>query len=229
MKILVDGTVVAQSSGSGGTISTMPKLTPGAHILAVQAADSSGAVASSSEGVMAVNQPPQAVLSVSTPSGTAPTLVTATTTRSTDPDGSVVASSITWGDGTAKSTSFSASHTYTAPGAYTVTATVTDDYGATSTTIQKVTIAAPVTRSITVISPAPGVYPSRTVHMSAIGYAPLKVVAMQVYVDNKLRYQANSATLDTMLALTTGNHYVVFQGWDASGAYWKSGRNISVP
>lgn len=84
------------------------------------------------------NQPPTVVLSVSSNSGVAPLSVTASTAGSVDPDGSIISSVITFGDGSAGANMASATHIYSAAGTYTVTATVTDNFGATtskSTTI----------------------------------------------------------------------------------------------
>ena len=57
------------------------------------------------------------------------------------PGGSISGYAWSWGDGTPDSSGPSPSHTYAAPGQYTVTLTVTDSYGLTS---------APVTRSVVV-------------------------------------------------------------------------------
>ena len=64
------------------------------------------------------------------------------TDASTDPGGSVVAWSWTFGDG-GTSTTQSPSHAYTAAGTYAVGLTVTDNLGATSSTSQSVTVTAP--------------------------------------------------------------------------------------
>lgn len=61
---------------------------------------------------------------------------------STDPDGTVVAWSWNFGDGST-STQQNPSHTYTAGGTYNVTLTVTDDDGAVGNTAQPVTVTAP--------------------------------------------------------------------------------------
>jgi thermitase len=63
------------------------------------------------------------------------------TDTSTDPDGSVVAWSWSFGDG-ATSTGQDPAHTYAADGTYTVTLVVTDDDGATGETSQNVQVAA---------------------------------------------------------------------------------------
>jgi PKD repeat protein len=87
--------------------------------------------------VTASNQPPTAAFTSSCNG-----LTCGFTSTSSDPDGSIASSSWTFGDG-ATSTVESPSHTYAAGGSYTVTLTVTDNQGATSTTSQSVTVAAP--------------------------------------------------------------------------------------
>ncbi len=77
------------------------------------------------------NQLPVAKLSVTPTSGSAPLTVTASTEASTDPDGTIASSRIDFGDGTV-SNSRSASHTYIGAGGFIVTATVTDNSGASS-------------------------------------------------------------------------------------------------
>src|SRR5690606_25259416 len=63
----------------------------------------------------------------------------------------------TWGDGTANGTGATATHTYAAPGEYTVTLTVTDQRGLTGTVSQKV------------VAKAPNVPPTASATVSATG------------------------------------------------------------
>ena len=88
------------------------------------------------------NKPPVAVLNVSPASGTAALTVTASTAGSSDPDGSIVSSVISFGDGAAAVNAASATHTYNTAGSYTITATVTDNLGATSGTSTTVSVTA---------------------------------------------------------------------------------------
>jgi PKD repeat protein len=67
---------------------------------------------------------------------------------SVDSDGTVVASSWEFGDGTS-SADQDASHTYAAAGTYTVTLTVKDDDGATTKTSRSISVASQATAQIT--------------------------------------------------------------------------------
>jgi len=64
------------------------------------------------------------------------------TSTSSDPDGSIVAYSWTFGDG-GTSTAQNPSHTYAAGGTYTVKLTVTDNRGATASASKSVTVSQP--------------------------------------------------------------------------------------
>jgi Tol biopolymer transport system component/PKD repeat protein len=76
----------------------------------------------------ASNTPPDAELSASASGMT----VTADASASNDPDGFVLQSSISFGDGSTPQTGVHAVHTYTQPGTYGVAVTVTDADGASS-------------------------------------------------------------------------------------------------
>jgi len=108
-------------------------LAPGSYTLYVKAVGKPSIVNKMSGGVSysVPNQPPLAALTVTPASGSAPLAVTASTTTSSDADGAIASSSIDFGDGTVLPGPV-ATHTYTQPGAYTVSATVTDDLGATA-------------------------------------------------------------------------------------------------
>jgi PKD repeat protein len=114
------------------------------------------------------NSLPQAQLSVTTNSGIAPVAVTASTEGSTDSDGTISSSTINFGDGTVIKAGV-ASHSYLTPGNYTVTATVTDNMGASSTATQSVSVLtnqAPVAK--VAVTPSNGTAPV-TVTVDASG------------------------------------------------------------
>jgi PKD repeat protein len=74
---------------------------------------------------------PTAVVSANPTSGTVPLTVSFSSAGSSDPDGSLVATAWTFGDG-AGASGATASYTYNAPGTYTATLQVTDNDGLTS-------------------------------------------------------------------------------------------------
>jgi PKD repeat protein len=114
---------------------------------------------SASVGYLPQAQPPNAVLTLSPTSGTAPLTVSASTASSTSPNGSIVSSTINFGDGSPAVAGPKASHTYTSPGTFTVTATVTDNIGATASTTQKVTVSPATPTAVLSVNPASGAAP----------------------------------------------------------------------
>ncbi|HLJ28512.1 MAG TPA: PKD domain-containing protein [Candidatus Angelobacter sp.] len=158
-------------------------------------------------------QPPVAVLSMSSAGGYAPLIVTGSTAASHDPSGTITSSSINFGDGTTAAGP-NASHTYSAPGAYTVVATVTDNLGSSASASAAVTVKAP---QVIVGSPTNGASSASPVHVVAAGFSGFPVVSMQIYVDGKLGFTTASATLDTNLVMTPGSHALAIKGWDNSG------------
>jgi PKD repeat protein len=81
----------------------------------------------------APNQHPTAVSSANPTSGVAPLTVNFSSAGSSDPDGSIVSYSWSFGDSTAASTSPAPSHVYQNSGSYTAVLTVTDNGGAAGT------------------------------------------------------------------------------------------------
>jgi acid phosphatase len=66
------------------------------------------------------------------------------------------------------------------------------------------------------------------VHIQATTSNAAPVTAMQIYVDNLLKYQASGNSVDTKLAMSSGKHYVVVQSWDSAGGIHKSGIYVNV-
>jgi parallel beta-helix repeat protein len=98
--------------------------------------DDRGAFEFSVSGGPPPDQPPVAALSVSPSKGTAPLVVRADASASTDPDQSPIATyRFDFGDGTivGPQAGATATHTYSTPGAYTVSVRVTDTAGLSST------------------------------------------------------------------------------------------------
>src|SRR5205823_13468059 len=117
--------------------------TPGTYTVSATVTDNLGASSTATSFVVVkANQPPVAMLSVTPVSGIAPVTVTASTAGSSDPDGTIASTVIDFGDGSATVSAANATHVYSAPGTYTVTATVTDNLGASSITTAIVMVAA---------------------------------------------------------------------------------------
>ncbi len=146
-----DGTIVGRSwtFGDGGTATGITAshsfAAPGTYPVTLTVTDNQGVAASSTAQISVsapppANQPPNAVFTSSISNLTA----TVDSSDSSDPDGSIVSRTWTFGDGATASGTI-ASHSYGSPGSYQVTLTVTDDQGATSDSIAPVTVsAAPV-------------------------------------------------------------------------------------
>ncbi|HZR47301.1 MAG TPA: PKD domain-containing protein, partial [Candidatus Manganitrophaceae bacterium] len=87
------------------------------------------------------NQPPTASFSANPASGTAPLPVSFDPSASSDPDGTITAYAWNFGDGSTGSGA-TASHTYSTPGAYNATLTVTDDKGAQGSSSKTISVSA---------------------------------------------------------------------------------------
>src|SRR5437763_9297485 len=81
---------------------------------------------------------------------------------------------------------------------------------------------------VTVSTPAPGATTASPVHFVASASSSFPITAMRIYVDNISVFTVNAAGMDTLVPMSTGNHFVVVQAWDSTGAVFKSSENITV-
>ncbi|HZI58621.1 MAG TPA: PKD domain-containing protein, partial [Verrucomicrobiae bacterium] len=218
----VDGTIVASAisfgDGSAEVKSTSASHTynaAGTFTITATVTDNLGASTSKSATVVVTvpNRPPTAAISATPGSAYAPATISASAAGSSDPDGTIASSVISFGDGTSAS-GLSASHSYSAAGVYTLTATVTDNACASSSASTTVTVKAP---EVIVSSPASGASVPFQVHVVASGFSGLPVTSMQVYVDSALVYTVASPNLDTTISLASGTHTLIVKGWDTAG------------
>jgi phosphatidylinositol-3-phosphatase len=82
--------------------------------------------------------------------------------------------------------------------------------------------------AVVVTSPAANALVSSPVAIVATGEGQSSVYAMQVYVDNALQYQTYSSSVNTSVTMSAGQHDVVVQAWDKSGAVTKNGFYVTV-
>lgn len=88
---------------------------------------------------------------------------------------------------------------------------------------------APVTTTgVTISSPASGSSSGSPVHFAASARANNPITAMRIYLDNNSVYTVSSASLNTSVSASPGNHYAVVQAWDSTGAVYKSALNFTV-
>lgn len=81
---------------------------------------------------------------------------------------------------------------------------------------------------VTISSPAPGSTSASPVHFVASATSGSAITAMRIYVDNVSVFLASSSSLDTLVPMTTGSHFVVVQAWDSSGGIFKASETINV-
>lgn len=130
MQVLIDGTLAYATHGD--TINTSLKVNTGTHQISVQSLDASGnAMATASLTVDAEPNdiPPIAKITLTAMPSISPTTVLACTAESSSPSGFINGGQFSYSNGVK-----SPLETFPAPGTYTATATVIDNYGATNTT-----------------------------------------------------------------------------------------------
>jgi parallel beta-helix repeat protein len=140
----------ATTGPQAGAAATHTYAMVGMYTVTVTVADSAGlsGIATRTVVVSSADAPPAAALSVSPSSGTAPLQVSADASASTDTDSTPIATySFDWGDGSATTgpqAGATSSHTYAAPGTYTVEVTVSDSGGLSEKATRTVDVTSPV-------------------------------------------------------------------------------------
>ncbi|GAA1510149.1 hypothetical protein GCM10009788_13170 [Nocardioides humi] len=133
-------------NGSGsGPAPTRTYAAPGTYTVTLTARDEWGLTATATRTVTITappgNRPPVAVLNPPACSGLTCNF---SAVGSTDPDtGDTITYRWVWGDGRPNSTASATSHSFPAAGTYTVALTVTDGWGAATTTTRQVTVTTP--------------------------------------------------------------------------------------
>ncbi len=204
-------------------------LAPATYVLYVQASGKPSFRNKLSDAVAyrPSDQAPVLSLSVSPTSGYTSTVFHATTAGSYDPDGMIASRRIDFGDGNAVNTTESW-HTYSAPGTYIVSATVTDNYGVSTTKRTPVVIQA-ATLGVSITTPANYATTPAQFRFTAKAQGPNAITSMWIYVDGKdVYYIKNTANIDTFLKLDTGTRRVTAIAQDTTGIQVKSTISLNV-
>ena len=152
-----DGTVVGPQAGA---TASHTYTTAGSHTVTVTVTDTGGlsATATRQVTVSGADAPPSASLTLSPRTGTAPLAVTADASGSTPGSTPISTYRFDFGDGTVEGpqAAATANHTYPAAGTYTVTVTVADTGGRSSTATDQVTVSQPQSPPNAVLTVSPG-------------------------------------------------------------------------
>jgi PKD repeat protein/subtilisin family serine protease len=228
-----DGSIVSYSWDFGdGATATGSRVTKrysaaGTYTVTLTVTDNRGATNSASQmlTVTSPNQPPVASFTFSPANPNPGDTVTFDASASSDPDGSIVSYSWNFGDGNTGS-GVTASHVYSAAGTYTVTLTVTDNQGATSTAQKTIQVGPVTTLPGMPVIDKPGIYvwgdPDQHWHITVAGDpswpGPRK---FQVILESQGTFQNREITGSAPAPTITTSGGVTKLSWEGTvGAGW---------
>src|SRR5205823_1788655 len=229
-----DGSVISSTIDFGdGTVVSGPSAThtyskPSIYRVLATVYDGSNSTSAAAVAVNVTDQPPVPLLTLSPSSAiaaiTAPVLVQADMSGSSDPDGSVASTSINFGDGTTAAGVTSggptvagpiASHTYNTAGTYVVTAAAVDNLGLAATTTSTITIGG---TTVAIKSPSDHAAVTSPAQVTATASSDKTITSMNVLVDDKAAFTGSGASVDTNVTLTPGlTHTITVQATDTNG------------
>jgi hypothetical protein len=107
-------------------------------------------------------------------------------------------------------------------GSHLVVVQAWDSTGAVFKAPLNLNVAGTSANGVIVTSPINGSSSSSPVHFTAYAKAANPVVAMKIYSDGNVVFSTSASSLDTYVSLAGGQHYVVVQAWDSTGAVYKA-------
>jgi phosphatidylinositol-3-phosphatase len=221
MQLYIDGFSKYQTSGS--TLNTSVSLTSGIHAVAVEAADSSGALTTNKFSVTSASPAVQILSPAPNATFYAPLVVSAKTVDPTPV--SAVQIFVDSKLGYQVSGTGMQALLPIAAGTHSVVVQAMNKSGVTykkSITVNVVNV------PITVSSPATNATVSSPVSIVASAPTGSPVQIMQIYLDGKLAYKASGQSVHTSLAMSAGKHYIQVKGWDGWVDNWSNGEYINV-
>ena len=224
-----DGTLV---SGQVTVAANHTYSKPGTFTAIATVIDNRGASSKATQTVTVSPAAPVAVLTVTPLSGAGYAVVSATTAGSSSPDGTIVSSTINFGDGTPAVSGPTATHIYRTAGTFAVTGTVTDSLGATASATQTANVSqgcaiSKTNRTVTICAPANNSTVNSPVTVVVQATDSSTVSYTQIYIDGTKAYQTTGSSVNTSLTLAVGAHRLTVQSADKSGSF-KTTINITV-
>ncbi len=221
MQLYVDGNSKYQASGN--TLQASVSLSAGGHTLAVEAADSSGNLATNQFSVTSASPNVKILSPAANASFYSPMYVSA---LATDP--TPVKAIQVYVDGTLlyEVTGIGIQNSIPVSiGKHSVTVQEWNSSGASyKQTINVNVIGVPITISSPKANATVG--PTFTVTASAPSSSPVQT--MQIYIDDKMVYQVPGQSVSHSFTLSSGQHKVVAKGWDAYGNNWFTTEYVTV-
>ena len=164
---------------------------------------------------------PHAVLNTSL---TGDLTVTASTSGSADPAGSIAQTSIDFGDGTVVS-SATANHTYQAPGKFIVTATVTDSGGATAVAATRVEVKS-VASGATILSPTNSASVNFPTPLVASANSATPISRTDVLIGSRPVHSDTGGVINSAFKVFAGPQTISVKSTDSTGAVSQSSINV---
>jgi PKD repeat protein len=183
----------------------------GTYTVTVTVTDNLGATGTAQAQVKVTNRAPIAKVNLSSTSLWLGNSLSVNSSGSSDSDGTIVSTKISFGDGTSVAAA-SGTRIYLAAGTYTVTVTVTDDMGASSSASATVLVTA---GGVVITKPAQS-STTTSVNVAASASAPRGIASMIVYVDNVRKYTVYASSLNTYITVPTGTHSVQVKAWEST-------------
>lgn len=156
---------------------------------------------------------PHAALNVSLSSDLT---VRASTTQSSDPDGSIARTTIDFGDGFIAQGP-TATHKYSSVGVFTVTATVVDNQGASAVAVARVEAKAAATGA-TILSPSNSATVNWPTPIVASVNSGNPISRMNVLIDGNQAHADDQGVINSALKVFVGTHHISVNAIDSSGA-----------